>query len=491
MTVRKDILRRTALAVLAFSMVGAPAIWAKTDPAHTKIPSTMRIAPPSFADLVDAVKPAVVNISTKGKTRAGVMQNMPEFNVPPGSPFEDFFERFFERRGGSEEAPQQKVNAVGSGFIVSADGFVVTNHHVVKDADEIAVITQDGKRYEAELRGVDNKTDLALLKIKSDNEFPYVVFGDSDKARVGDWVVAIGNPFGLGGTATTGIVSARGRYINSGPLDDYLQIDAPINRGNSGGPLFDATGRVIGVNTAIFSPNGGNVGIGFAIPASIAESVVSQLKEKGHVERGWLGVQIQEVTEDLAKSLGLEQKRGALVSSVVKNSPAERAGIETGDVILKFDGKDVKHMRRLPLIVADTASGKNVKVEVWRNKAAKQLNAKIGDSPNEPALAQRDDENANTGELGLSLASITEESRRRYRLADGTEGALVVSVRPNSPAAEKGLRPGDVITRVGSKQVKDPEDVINAVVDSRKSTKTVLLLVQRGENRQFVALKLA
>ena len=248
---------------------------------------------------------------------------------------------------------------------------------------------------------------------------------------------------------------------------------------------------MIGVNTAIFSPNGGNVGIGFAIPASTAESVISQLKEKGHVERGWLGVQIQEVTEDLAKSLGLEQKRGALVSSVVKDSPAERAGIETGDVILKFDGKDVKYMRRLPLIVADTASGKNVTIEVWRNNAAKQLNAKIGDSPNEPALAQRDDENANTGELGLSLASITEESRRRYRLADGTEGVLVVSVRPNSPAAEKGLRPGDVITRVGSKQVKDPEDVINAVADSRKSTKTVLLLVQRGENRQFVALKLA
>lgn len=481
-----------ALAGLALALVavGLPAS-ATAPPVHTRIPSEVRIAPPSFADLVDAVKPAVVNISTRGKVKDGALAQLPEFNFPPGSPFEDFFDRFFEQEGPGKGGIERKVNALGSGFIISPDGYVVTNHHVVKSADEITVITQDGTQYKAEVRGADDKTDLALLKIEADVELPYVAFGNSDKARVGDWVVAIGNPFGLGGTATTGIVSARGRYINSGPLDDYLQIDAPINRGNSGGPLFDSSGRVIGVNTAIFSPNGGNVGIGFAIPASIAQSVIGQLKDKGRVDRGWLGVEIQQVTDDLANSLGLDKKQGALVSSVVKDSPAERAGIEVGDVILTFDNKDVQRMRKLPRIVAETPAGKEVAIEVWRDGKHKTLNARVGDSPQEVKVAQNSDSDADSGQLGLSLAPITPETQRRFRLADGTEGVLVVGVKPNSPAAEKGIRPGDVITRVGSKQVKAPEDVVAAVANSRSNSKTVLLLVQRGDNRHFVALKLA
>jgi len=481
---------------LAMIMVGAPAI-AKRAPAHTAIPAQDMVRPPSFADLVSAVSPAVVNISTTGKSPVPSI-SMPDFQLPPDSPFQDFLEKFFNEYGGSDgtgKQPEHKFQAVGSGFIVDPSGYVVTNHHVIKGADEITVILHDGKRVPAKLRGFDAKTDLALLKIDTDKELPYVVFGDSDHARVGDWVIAIGNPFGLGGSATTGIISARGRDIQSGPLDDFLQIDAPINRGNSGGPLFDATGRVIGVNTAIYSPNGGNVGIGFAIPALQAKPVIDQLIASGHVERGWLGVQIQHIGDDLAEGLGLKKPKGALVTDVVAGSPAEKAGLKTGDVIVEYNGKDVDHMRALPRLVAETNSGTTVALKVWRSGKMESVNVRIGSSPEDKQVASAGGDNgsgtpASTGELGLLLATITPELRERYGLPDDAQGVVVLRVKRGSPAAQKGLRPGDVIKRVGDTPVSDPSEVASAI-KSRGGKGNVLMLVARKGNDRFVALRLS
>ena len=345
---KERLLRRSAVAVaIACAVAGVTAL-ATTKPT---LPDTSPLvieqaavqAPASFATLVERVKPAVVNITVTGKSVSTSTTGIPDLELPDSPYFGDFFERFFRQLPAQPESHESmpSVKGVGSGFIVTADGFVVTSNHVIEDASRIEVVLDDGVRLPAKVHGRDPKTDLALLKIKPQRELPYVAFDESDAARPGDWVVAIGNPFGLGGTATTGIISARGRDIQSGPYDDYLQIDVPINRGNSGGPLFDTTGRVVGVNTAIYSPTGGNVGIGFAVPASQAKSIIGQLMANGHVERGWLGVQIQSLTDALAESMQLPHTRGALVSAVTPDSPAARAGIRAGDVILTFDKHEI------------------------------------------------------------------------------------------------------------------------------------------------------
>ena len=502
MTAKSNTLRRRDRLIVGFAIIaivsgvtgvlGFAPVMAKSEPAHSKIAPMERVG---FADIVEAVSPAVVAISTSGQSLA-VEEFMPDFRLPPGSPFEDFFKRFFDEPNfqgrGQGEIPQRKLRAQGSGFIIDPDGTVITNYHVIKGAEAITVITKEGKEFEAELKGHDSKTDLAVLKVNTDEPLPYVVFGDSETARVGDWVLAIGNPFGLGGTATSGIISARGRDINAGPLDDFLQIDAPINRGNSGGPLFDATGKVIGVNTAIFSPNGGNVGIGFAIPSSLASSVINQLLTKGHVDRGWLGVQIQALTPDLAESLGLDEEKGALVASVVEGSPADKAGIKVGDVILQFGGETINKMRDLPKIVADTPAESIVTIDVWRDGKTHDLSVKVGEGqPSEPTELAKNVE-PSKGKLGLALAELNENTRAQFGVDAGTEGVLIVRVAPNSPAAEKGIRPGDVIKMVGNSTVSHPGQVVaevkKATAEDRKS---VLLLVDRKGNDRFVAVGIA
>lgn len=477
----------TAAALLAAGgLLTASAATSSPPPVSAEIPRSPM--PETFADLIAAVKPAVVNISTRrGVTPAGM-----EGPVPPShgnrSPFEDFFRRFGQPAPGGEHRTMQ---GSGSGFVVDAAGYVVTNNHVVDGAEQITVTLDDGTTHEAELQGVDPKTDLAVLKIDAGEPLPWVEFGDSDQTRVGDWVVAIGNPFGLGGTATTGIVSARGRDIQAGPFDDFLQIDAPINRGNSGGPLFDTSGRVVGINTAIYSPNGGSVGIGFAIPASLAAGIVDQLKADGQVERGWLGVSIQGMDEEIAGSLGLEEPRGALVADVVPGSPADEAGLRAGDVITTFDGEPVEKVKDLTRLAAGAAPGSRLGMEVWRDGEGQSLSVELGsstkDSP-EPTVRRA----SAKGKLGLSLAPLTDAERQRLGLADGVEGVVVAEVAPGSPAARKGLRPGDVIAMVGSKPVESPEDVVQEVARVRDANRpTVLLKVVRGTQSRFVALGLA
>ncbi len=493
--IRHRLIVATAVVVTATGVAGtltlAPVL-AKSEPANSNIATVAR---DSFADLIEAVSPAVVAISTSGNAMSGE-RHAPDFQLPPGSPFEDYFKRFFEGPNfhgqGRENLPPRRYAAQGSGFVIDPNGTVITNYHVIKDSGEITVITNAGKQYQAELKGYDEKTDLAVLQIDVDETLPYVEFGDSDSARVGDWVIAIGNPFGLGGSATTGIISARGRDINAGPLDDFLQIDAPINRGNSGGPLFNAAGKVIGVNTAIYSPNGGNVGIGFAIPSSMASSVVDQLIAKGHVDRGWLGVQIQSLSSDLAESLGMQTEDGALIASVVEDSPADKAGLKVGDVILKFNGAEVARMRDLPRIVADTPADSKVQIEVWRDGRNKKLKATVARSQTENSMQLANVNKPSGKKLGLVLMELNDEARNQYRIGGDTDGVLVVRVVPNSPAAKKGLRPGDVIKMVGNSAVSKPGEVIAEVKKaSARDRKSVLLLVERNGNDRFVAVGIA
>jgi serine protease Do len=487
-------------AALAGTLVGAqmmrPAFSTVTPSTAQPVPALRAGAevPASFADLIAKVKPAVVNISTSGKMPGNGTQFQgpgPKFNLPPG--MEQYFRHFFQQfgpdnNGNNQKMPAPRFRAVGSGFIVDPSGYVVTNNHVIDGADKITVILEDGTKYPAEVKGRDAKTDLALLKVKAKKPLPYVTFGDSDKIRVGDWVIAIGNPFGLGGTATTGIVSARGRDIHSGPYDDYLQIDAPINRGNSGGPLFDTSGHVIGVNTAIYSPNGGSVGIGFAIPSDMVRTVVADLREHGKVARGWFGVQIQAVTEDLAKGLGLQKPEGALVASVIPDSPAAKAGVRTGDVIIGYNGKPVTRMRDLPLMVAETKANTKVNITVWRKDKERVLSTTIASMPKEQVVASSGHKATEGGKLGLALAPVTPETRQQYQLPEGTKGAIIVGVRPDSPAADIGLRVGDVITMVDQKPVSGPQDVANQVKRATSKHESVVMLVKRGDTQEFVAI---
>lgn len=446
-----------------------------------------------FADLVEQVSPAVVHVAISGTVSS--RQNLPQFDFPPGSPFEDFFEQFRDR-----QQPQQRERSrplgIGSGFIISEDGYVVTNHHVVKDADEIIVTTTDGEEFVAELQGSDDKTDLALLKLQDAKDMPYVAWGDADKARVGDWVLAIGNPFGLGGSASTGIISARGRDINSGPYDDYIQVDAAINRGNSGGPLFNLRGEVIGINTAIYSPTGGSVGIGFSIPSTIAENVITQLRETGEVERAWIGVQIQAVTDELAEGFGRNNDHGALVSRVEPNEPADSAGVRSGDIILSFDGKKVEEMRDLPRIVAQSPVGKRSELVVWRNGKEKVLTVKTARYPETlgaTASSSRSDDSKPTeaDELGAVLTELTDEFAERYNLQEGIEGVGVESVRRGGLAARNGLRAGDVLTSVNNVEVSKPAQVVEQITKARKQDRSKInILLQRGNGSRFIVFNL-
>ncbi|MEX2451374.1 MAG: DegQ family serine endoprotease [Rhodospirillales bacterium] len=462
------------------------------------------LAPNTFSVIAEKVSPAVVNIQVEqsavaeGENIPGTEQN-PFEGLPENSPFRDFFEKFLGENAPLQQMPQpgtprpeQKMMAMGSGFIIDADGHVVTNDHVAGKADKITVTLNDGSKYDATLVGRDSKTDLALLKIKAGKPLPFVAWGDSKKAKVGDWIVAVGNPFGLGGSVTTGIVSARGRDINAGPFDDFLQIDAPINRGNSGGPTFNLQGQVIGVNTAIYSPNGGSVGIGFAVPSSLAQPVIAQLKEKGSVERGWLGVQIQQMTPEIAESLGLEKEHGALVSKVEPNSPAAKAGLKQGDVVVSVDDETVEKMRELPKIVAGKRSGEKTSLGIWRNGERKTLGVVVGDMPGEEKVAAKSlpkDPKENT--LGMTLAALTPQLRAQYRIPDDIEGVLVLNIKADSPVAETGLVPGDVIRRVGKDSVTAPTDVKHGIEAARdQKRKAVLILVNRRGNELFFAMRL-
>ena len=452
--------------------------------------------PISFAEIVERVAPSVVNIATTKAVRRGETPDFPFPEPPPGSPFEDFFREFFDRNQPPDQAPQRQ-SSLGSGFVVDESGYVVTNNHVIAEADEIQVVFGDESTYDAELIGRDQKTDLALLKIEGDKPFPAVTFADSDSVRVGDWIIAIGNPFGLGSTVTAGIVSARSRDIRAGPYDDFLQVDAPINRGNSGGPSFNLDGEVIGINTAIFSPSGGNVGIGFAIPANLALPVIESLKADGRVKRGWLGVRIQTVTDEIAESLGLDDAEGALVASVTPGGPAETAEIEAGDVVLEFDGKAIDRMRGLPRIVAETPIGKAVEVEIWRRGERRSVEVTLGELPEEEELAALTESEADTPSsadieaLGLSVASLNEELRTRFELGPDAKGVVIVDVREGSSGSEESLRPGDVIVEVGQEEVNSPPEVSAKVNQARQDEKkSVLLLIDRQGDLRFVALRL-
>src|SRR5271163_1679271 len=431
--------------LLAAACLGAATVLISSFPALAR-------GPDGIADVAEKVIDAVVNISTSQTVEAkagpsgGDRGAMPK--LPPGSPFEEFFDDFFKNRHGSPgskggDLQPHKTNSLGSGFIVDTSGIVVTNNHVIADADEISVIMNDGSKFKAELVGVDKKTDLAVLKFKPTKPLTAVKFGDSDKLRLGEWVIAIGNPFSLGGTVTAGIVSARNRDISQGPYDNYIQTDAAINRGNSGGPLFNLDGEVIGVNTLIISPSGGSIGIGFAVPSSSAVAVIDQLRQYGETRRGWLGVRIQQVTDDIAESLGIKPAHGALVAGIDEKGPAKPAGIEAGDVIIKFDGKDIKEMKDLPRVVADTTVGKEVQVviihkgqEVTKSVTLGRLedgekqvaaDAKKDNVPAEKSVVQRT--------LGLELAGITEDLRKKFKIRDNIKGVLVTAVDPSVATA--------------------------------------------------------
>jgi serine protease Do len=459
-------------------------------------------APASFADLAEGLLPAVVNVSTTQTITQKGGPEMPQF--PPGSPFEEFFKDFLEKQK-PDGAKPRKATSLGSGFIIDPEGLIVTNNHVIADADEVNVILHDNSTLKAEIVGRDSKTDLALLRVKPLKPLVAVKFGDSDEIRVGDWVLAIGNPFGLGGTVTAGIISARQRDINSGPYDDFLQTDAAINRGNSGGPMFNMKGEVIGINTAIYSPSGGSVGIGFAVPSSLAKPVIDDIKKFGRTKRGWLGVHIQTVTEEIADNLGIKDKenRGALVASVTPKGPAEKAGIKGGDVILSFDGKKVSEMRRLPRIVAETQVGKTVDVTVLRQGKTQNLKVTVGELEDEDAKQGKKSDkkkdkgdtglssSKKIGELGLSVAPPSPEVRQKFELADDTKGLVVTAVEQNGPAAEKGLRPGSVILEAGQATMSQPADLQKKVDEAKSANaKTLLLLLDGPNGPTYVVLKL-
>jgi serine protease Do len=457
-----------------------------------------RALPDTFADLADTLVPAVVNISTtqampeKGNEKDSA--ETPE--VPPSSPFDDFFRDFFNNRGGrnGQGTPRPLVHSLGSGFIIDASGLIVTNNHVIAGAEEINVILADDTVLKAQIVGRDTVTDLALLKVEAKQPLPEIKWGDSNKARVGDWVLAVGNPFGLGGSVTAGIVSARARDIHAGPYDDFLQTDAPINRGNSGGPLVNLAGELIGINTAIYSPSGGSIGIGFAIPSSLARPVIEQLQKNGKVERGWVGVRIQAVTDEIAESIGLDKARGALVTDVDQNGPAAKAKLQPGDVILSFDGKPIERTRQLPRLVAETPADKTVKLTLWRDGKESSVDIKIGPlNPDKlvtaaPAVPPPKDI-ATVDTAGMSLAKVTPELRRDLELPEDTKGVVVVDIDDSGPAAKRGVQAGDVVAAVGRDAVTAPEQVVEKVEAARKAgRKLVLVKIERDGAAQFVAL---
>lgn len=484
------------LSLLSFFVMAAMVI--TTAFPNSAIAQTVRkdfVGPNSLADLAEDLLPAVVNISSTQKvTTPQDLPNVPEF--PPGSPFEDFFEEFMDRD--NRRGPAIPPSSLGSGFVIDAEnGYIVTNNHVIQEAEEVRVTFHDDETIEAEVIGRDEKTDLAVLKVQTDKKMTEVTFGDSQTMRIGDWVVAIGNPFGLGGTVTTGIISAQQRNINAGPYDDFIQTDASINRGNSGGPMFNTHGEVIGVNTAIFSPSGGSVGIGFAIPSDLAKPVIDQLIKYGRTRRGWLGVRIQQVTDEIADSLGLDKARGALVASTTPSGPAEEAGIKAGDIILEFNDKPVPEMSDLPRIVAETEIGSTAEVVLWRNNKELTRKVEIGEleKAEEEGLLEADPNMAKDttkiDTVGLVLAPLTEQNRNEFSVAPNTQGVLIVEVNDMSEAANQRLVPGDVIVEINQQEVQSPADAKDIFQKAQAAKRgSVLLLINRNGDRRFFALKL-
>jgi serine protease Do len=454
--------------------------------------------PDNVADVADRVQSAVVNISTSQNVSPS--QSVPMPQLPPGSPFEDFFEEFFKNKNDGDPKRQRKVSSLGSGFVIDASGIVITNNHVIAEADEIIVNFNDGTKLKAELLGRDEKVDLAVLRVKPKAPLKAVTFGDSDKTRVGEWVIAIGNPFGLGGSVTVGVVSARNRNIESSLYDDFIQTDAAINRGNSGGPLFNLQGEVIGINTAIFSQTGGSIGIGFAIPANTVSPLIKQLRDSGEIQRGWIGVSIQPVDDQIAESLGLSVTRGALIAAVSDAGPAMKGGMLAGDVVIRFNGQEVREMRNLPRIVAGTEIGKTVDVVVIRKGKEQTLKiqvAKLAGSdkkPNrqtkaEPAPLQKQRQ-AQNRPLGLELSVVSEELRRRYKLKESLKGLVVTNVDPESNAAEQNVQAGVVLLEVSGEPVTTAAEMrtrVDALKKAGKKSALLLLLVPGGEQR-FVAV---
>ena len=448
---------------------------------------------PSLSPLVERVLPAVVNVSVKlqQQTAESGKSSPP---IPGNTPFDQFLKRFFEHQFGQNSplepfgGENKSLVALGSGFIIDPSGYVVTNNHVVDGAKKVTVVLQDHSRHTAKVIGRDEKSDLALVKIETDKKLPYVTFGDSKTARVGDWIVAVGNPFGLGGTVTAGIVSALGRNIDEGSFEDFLQIDAPINRGNSGGPTFNLKGEVVGINTAIYSPSGGSVGIGFDIPSNTAKKVVAELKKYGHATWGWLGVAIQSVTPSIAKSLGLDDERaeGALVASVVPKSPAEKAGIEQGDIVVSANGRPIKTVRDLPRIVSAAPIGSKLRLGLLRDGKKKEVEASVAELPKKKKAATAE-EGATPGPdtgaasaLGMRLQKLDPETRQRLHLPAGAKGVVVGSVAADSPVRSAGLRPGDVIVSVNQKPVASPQEATAALKQAAASGNVLLLLNRNG-----------
>ncbi len=456
-------------------------------------------APDSFADLAEKLLPAVVNVSTT-QTIKVERRSMPKL---PG--MEEFFKRFGQdnegpnnhKEKGDEEPLTRQRQSLGSGFVIDPSGIIITNYHVINKADEVMIKMHDGREYQAEIVGKDSKLDLAVLKVEVDEPLPFVQFGDDSKSRIGDWVLTIGNPYALGGTVTAGIISARNRDINSGPYDRYIQTDAAINSGNSGGPMFNMKGQVIGINTAIFSRSGGNIGIGFAIPSNQAQHVISQLRKFGHTKRGRIGVSFQQVTDDIAESLGMEEGQGALVSSVVEGGPADKAGIHAGDIIIEFEGKVIKKRNELPIWVANTEVGKKVKLVVLRKGKRKNIKLIIDELPEDTANIDEDKSSSDEdgGQeaqeiLGMSLEPISEKARKGLKLDDDVEGVLIASVERNSPAGTKGLRRGDVIVEITQEAVTSVDEAISRIEELKeKGRKSILLKIIRQGNTAFVTVK--
>jgi serine protease Do len=490
---------RFLLPVAVFMLVALPAVL----PALPAIAQIQQPAsqPLSLADLAERVMPAVVNISASTTVAAGNRERRALPQLPPGmEPFNDLLEEFFNRqgrgKGEGEDAPMRRSNSLGSGFVIDPSGIIITNNHVIGEANDISVIFADGTRLKADIVGKDSKIDLAVLRVKPEKPLKAVPFGDSEKLRAGDPVMAIGNPFGLGGSVTSGIVSARGRNIQSGPYDNYLQTDAAINKGNSGGPLFNMAGEVVGINTAILSPTGGSVGIGFAVPTSLALPVIEQLREFGETRRGWLGVRIQNVDDPTAEALGLGKARGALIAGIDDKGPARPAGLDVGDVILRFDGKEIRESRDLPRIVAAAPVGKSVEVVVMRKGQELKRSVTLGRLEDGEKAQKASTTTSETPAserstvLGMDLVVPTDELRRRYSLKDTLKGVLVTRIENNSSAAEKRIRAGELIVEVGQEPVLTPADISKRLETLKKEgRKSVLLLVStpQGEVR-FVAL---
>ncbi|HTS94964.1 MAG TPA: Do family serine endopeptidase [Stellaceae bacterium] len=468
-------------------LVGGGLTYSRSDAAVSAVDAPLGLPAVStqvgFADLAAKVKPAVVNISISRPAEVSSTPEMPQ--APEGSPMGEMYKHFFDRRGAAPE------HALGSGFIIDPAGYIVTNNHVVEGAKNVTVTLDDGSSYSATVVGRDAKTDLAVLKVDAKKPLPYVAFGDSDKSRVGDWVVAIGNPFGLGGTVTAGIVSGHDRDINNGPYDDFLQIDAPINPGNSGGPLFNQSGQVIGIDTAIYSPNGGSVGIGFAIPSNIATKVVGQLREHGRVERGWLGIQMQPMSPQLATAVGLSKSEGVIVDQVEANSPAARAELHQGDVITAFDGNAIKGTRDLALAVAGAPTGKTATLTVWRNGSEKSISVVIAAQAKDKIAATATDQ-GQSAPVGMALAPLTPDARSEMGLAPNAKGAVVAEVKPGSLAEVSGVRAGDLILNVGNDVISTPDEAASKIHEAQNAKKeAIALLVSRNGTAYYLALQLS